>query len=54
MKLLIENVTVLSPDREGTLEHQNVAIDGNRIVRLRPSRSHQVRAQGASMARTIC
>ena len=34
MDVLIENVAVLSPEREGMLEHQNVAIEGNRIAAI--------------------
>lgn len=34
MDILIENVTVLSPDQEGTTDRQNVAIAGNRIAQV--------------------
>jgi cytosine/adenosine deaminase-related metal-dependent hydrolase len=36
MDVLIENVAILSPEREGMLEHQNVAIKGNRIASITP------------------
>ncbi len=34
MDILIENVNVLSPDQDKMMEGQNVAIEGNRIVRV--------------------
>ncbi len=36
MDVLIENVAVLSPEREGMLERQNVAIEGSRIAAITP------------------
>jgi len=36
MDVLIENVAIVSPDREGMLEHQNVAIEGSRIAAISP------------------
>ena len=38
MDIIIENVSLLNPVKEGMLEGQNVAIEGNRIVRVTDER----------------